>query len=106
MKSSPSETVLRLMTRTTPTVLWNDSCSLQELGDSIEQNGTVGATCNPVIVLEVLKKEWGLWKDRVPALVREMPVATEDEVAWKLTEEMSVKAAALLKPVYEKENGR
>ena len=44
------------MTQTTPTCLWNDSASIQELTYSIE-HGAVGATCNPVIVLGVLKKE-------------------------------------------------
>jgi len=94
------------MTRTTPTVLWNDSCSLKELGESIERNGAVGATCNPVIVLEVLKKEMPLWKDRIPLLVRELPQASEDEIAWRLVEEMSKEAAKLLLPVFEKEKGR
>jgi transaldolase len=94
------------MTRTTPTVLWNDSCSLQELADSIRQNGTVGATCNPVIVFSVLKKEWALWKDRITALIREMPAATERQIAWRVVEEMSIKAAALLAPTFEREKGR
>ena len=47
---------LHEMTQTTPTCLWNDSASIQELTYSIE-HGAVGATCNPVIVLGVLKKE-------------------------------------------------
>ena len=55
---------LHEMTRTTPTALWNDSACIQELTWSIEQ-GAVGATCNPVIVVEVLKKEMHLWKDRI-----------------------------------------
>ncbi len=68
---------LHQMTQTTPTCLWNDSASIQELSYSIEHGG-VGATCNPVIVVEVLKKEMPLWKDRIQELVREMPTATED----------------------------
>lgn len=94
------------MTRTTPTALWNDSCALSELGPSIEQNGAVGATCNPVIVLEVLKKEGHLWKDRIPALIRETACATEDQVSWRLVEEMSLRAAALLMPTFEQHNGK
>jgi transaldolase len=97
---------LHEMSQTTPTVLWNDSCSIQELSASIETNGAVGATCNPVIVLTVVKQEWNLWEDRLPELVREMPAATEDEIAWKLMEEASQKAAALLLPVFEHEQGR
>jgi transaldolase len=96
---------LHKMTQTTSTVLWNDSCSIEELTYSIG-HGAMGATCNPVIVCTVLKQEWNLWKDRLPQLILENPQDTEDEIAWKLIEEMSVKAAALLQPVFEKENGR
>ena len=52
---------LHEMTQTTPTCLWNDSASVQELTYSME-HGAVGATCNPVIVVEVLKKEMHLWE--------------------------------------------
>ncbi len=96
---------LHKMVSTTPTALWNDSCSLDELTYSIG-HGAVGATCNPVIVGQVLKRELHLWKDRIPQIIRENPSATEGEIAWKLTEEMSVKAAALLLPVFEREKGR
>ncbi len=94
------------MTQTTPTVLWNDSCSIQELSSSIETNGAVGATCNPVIVLSVLKKEWNSWKERIHEIINEMPTASDEEVTWRLVEEMSQKAAALLLPIFERENGR
>jgi transaldolase len=97
---------LQQMALTTPSALWNDSCSLQELASSIELNGAVGATCNPVIVLSVLKKEWPLWKDRIPQLIRELPTASDEEIAWRLVEEMSQKAARLLLPVFEREKGR
>jgi len=99
-------TRLREMTSTTQTALWNDSCSIDELSSSIEQNGAVGATANPVIVLSVLKKELSVWKDRIPAIIRDMTEATEDQVAWRLTEEMSVRAAKLLQPVFTREKGR
>lgn len=93
------------MTQTTPTCLWNDSASLQELAYSIEHGG-VGATCNPVIVVEVLKKEMHLWRDRIKDLVRDMPTASEDQIAWTVVEEMSQRAAELLMPVFEREGGR
>jgi len=93
------------MTQTTPTCLWNDSASPQELSYSIE-HGAVGATCNPVIVLGVLKKEIANWKVRIEALLREFPTAGEDEIAWKAVREISVRAAALLKPVFDAHRGR
>jgi transaldolase len=95
---------LHEISQTTPTVLWNDSCSIAELTGSIS-HGALGATCNPVIVSNVLSQEWELWKDRIPVIISENPTATEDDVAWKLIEEMSVKAAALLMPVFEREKG-
>jgi len=93
------------MTQTTPTCLWNDSASIQELTYSIE-HGAVGATCNPVIVLGVLKKEMASWKDRIHALIEERPTATEEEIGWQLVREISVKAAALLKPLFDENRGR
>ena len=104
-KKEVFRSALHQMTQTTPTVLWNDSCSIEELTYSIG-HGAVGATCNPVIVLNVLKQEWDIWKERIPRIIIENPTATEDEVAWKLIEEMSVKAAALLRPVFDRENGK
>jgi transaldolase len=93
------------MTQTTPTCLWNDSASVQELTYSMG-HGAVGATCNPVIVLGLLKKEMPLWKERIQSLVQEWSIATEDEIAWQLVREISVKSAALLKPIYDLQNGR
>jgi transaldolase len=106
MTNTGFKSLLHQMTQTTPTALWNDSCSLEELTNSIETNGAVGATCNPVIVLAVLKQEWRLWKDRIPQLICEMPAATDEEIAWRLVEEMSQKAAALLEPIFQREQGR
>jgi transaldolase len=99
------KSILHEMTQTTPTALWNDSSSIEELTWSISQ-GAVGATCNPVIVGSVLKQEWDHWKARIPEIIRELPVGTEDEIAWKLVEEMSTGAASLLKPVFDRENGK
>jgi transaldolase len=96
---------LHEMTQTTSTCLWNDSASIQELTYSIE-HGAVGATCNPVIVLGVLKKEMGVWKDRIRALIEERPTATEEEIGWQLVREISVRAAGLLKPVFDAHRGR
>jgi len=93
------------MTQTTPTCLWNDSAAIGELTYSME-HGAVGATCNPVIALEVLRKEMHLWKDRIHELVREMPAATETQIGWRVVEEMSIKGAQLLKPIFDQHQGR
>jgi transaldolase len=96
---------LHEMTQTTSTMLWNDSADIDELTYAIE-NGAVGATCNPVIALGILKKELSIWRPRIQALMRELGGATEDEIGWKLVEEMSVRAAKLLEPAFSEHAGR
>jgi transaldolase len=103
--SASYKSPLHEMTQTTQTCLWNDSASIQELSYSIE-HGAVGATCNPVIVLGVLKKEMPQWKARIQALIQEWPKATEDEIAWQLVREISTKSAAVLKPIFDAQGGR
>ena len=90
---------------TTRTDYWNDSCSIQELRYAIA-NGAVGATSNPTIVLAVLKKELGAWRERIVQMITENREWGEVEITWKLIEEMAVKAAGLLAPVFEREQGR
>ncbi|HAF60773.1 MAG TPA: transaldolase [Anaerolineaceae bacterium] len=99
-KSRLHETVSR-----TATDYWNDSCSVEELTYAIE-NGAVGATSNPTIVYNVLKKELGLWEDRLYELIKENPEWSEVEVTWKIFEEIGVKGASLLEPVFEREGGK
>ena len=96
---------LHKMTCTTPTALWNDSCAVGELAYAIE-HGAVGATANPVIATQVLQKELHLWKERIFELIQQMPTATEDEIGWKLVEEMSAKGAELLLPAFQQYRGR
>jgi len=107
MMTTPTayKSVLHEMTLTTTTCLWNDSASVEELTYSIE-HGAVGATCNPVIVLGVLKREMHLWRDRIQALIREMPFATEDQLSWQIVREISVRSAQLLKPAFDSHRGR
>ena len=89
---------------TTATDFWNDSCSVAELTNAIEQ-GATGATTNPTIVGEVLAKEMDLWRDWIVEIVAGNPTWTEDEVTWKLIEEMAVRGTDLLRPVFEREHG-
>ncbi len=96
---------LHQMTQTTPTCLWNDSASVPELKYSIE-HGAVGATCNPVIVLGILKQELAAWKGRISALIEELPIATEDQIGWQLVREISIQAAKVLEPVFHAHHGK
>jgi transaldolase len=88
-----------------PTEYWNDSCSLAELTYAIE-NGAVGATSNPTIVGEVLRKEADYWEPRVGEIAAQNPTWTDVQVAWQVIEEMAVRGAALLAPIWEREGGR
>ncbi len=103
MKKRKYKSPLHEMAVTTPTDLWNDSCSVEELTYAIK-HGAVGATTNPVIVGNVLQKELHLWEDRIGQLIKKNPTASEDDVTWMLIEEMAVKGAELLQPVFEREN--
>lgn len=100
MENSP----LLQMTRETPTCLWNDSADPAELSQAIGW-GAVGATCNPVIALSALKADLPKWRARINAYAAEHPEATEDAIGWAMVEELSVEAAALLEPAYERYAG-
>jgi len=105
MASTEYESPLHRMVRTTPTEFWNDSCDPGELAYAVE-HGATGATTNPSIVLDVLRREWPLWRERIGALARENPEATEADLAWRVVEEMAVRAAALLRPEHARTGGR
>lgn len=96
---------LHEMTQTTPTCLWNDSAAYEELKYSME-HGAVGATCNPVIVLGVLKQEFAQWKTRILEIVRERPTATEREIAWQLVEEISAERSKMLLDLFKEHKGK
>ncbi len=99
---------LHEMVSTTPTEFWNDSCAIKELTYAIE-HGAVGATTNPVIVGNVLNIEFNLWEQRIYELIKQNPSWTEVDVTWRLIEEMAVKGAKLLEPIFhdnKKKNGR
>jgi transaldolase len=93
------------MVQTTPTDYWNDSCAVDELAYAIER-GATGATSNPNIVFEVLKKERSYWLPRIREIAEANPTWNEIDQAWALIEEMAVRGAGVLAPVFEREQGR
>jgi transaldolase len=90
---------------TTATDIWNDSCAVDELEYAISY-GAVGATANPTIVADVWKADPARWRDRVRSLATERPDTTETDLAWAIVEEMSLRAAPLLRPAFEASGGR
>lgn len=102
--SQRTENPLGTMTATTPTALWNDSADPKELKQSIEF-GAVGATCNPVIALACIKADLPRWTQRIREIAVEKPTAGESEIGWQIVEEVSLDAAKLLEPAFEKYAG-
>jgi transaldolase len=88
-----------------PTDYWNDSCAIDELEYAVAR-GATGATSNPSIVLEVLRKERARWVPRIRELAAADPSATETDLTWAVIEEMAVAGAAVLEPVFVREGGR
>ncbi len=88
-----------------PTDYWNDSCALAELTWAIE-HGATGATTNPTIVGDVLRKEMDIWAPRIRAIRDERPEATDQEVTWQVVEEMATRGWGMLAPVFERTGGR
>jgi transaldolase len=92
------------MVRETPTEYWNDSCSTAELEYALAR-GATGATSNPSIVLEVLRKEHAFWVPRVRAIALANPTWTETDITWAVVEEMAVRGAEILLPVFRDAGG-
>ena len=88
----------------TPTSLWSDSVDPAELTRSIAF-GAVGATCNPVIALAAIKGNLSHWSTRIVQLAEEFPRAGESDLGWKVVEELSITAAALLEPIFVETQG-
>jgi transaldolase len=88
-----------------PTDYWNDSCAVDELRYAVTR-GATGATSNPSIVLEVLGKERAYWTPRIQEIAAADPSLTEQDLTWRIVEEMAVRGAGILEPVFVREGGR
>ncbi len=93
------------MKENSQTVLWNDSADPKELKEALTW-GIVGATCNPIIALSAIKADKDYWVGRIKEYAKNHPAATDDQIGWAMVEELSVSAAKILEPVFEKYNGR
>jgi transaldolase len=89
----------------TATDIWNDSCAIDELEYALSF-GAVGATANPTIVVDVWKKDRQFWRDRLVSLAIERPGTTVSDLAWAVVEDMTIRGARLLEPVFETQGGR
>ena len=100
-----SESPFLYMKKNSKTVLWNDSADPKELKDALTW-GIVGATCNPVIALTALKADQDHWVGRIKDYAKSHPTATDDAIGWAMVKELSINAAKLFEPEFEKQNGR
>ena len=100
-----SDLPLKYAADNSKTVLWNDSADPKELSEAITW-GAVGATCNPVIALTALKADKDYWSKQIKNYAKSHPSATDDAIGWAMVEELSISAAKLLEPNFEKYNGR
>lgn len=99
------KSLLHQMTLEHPTQFWNDSCEVNSLRKAIE-HGATGATSNPVIVLEAIEADRPRWVELTQKLVRDNPMATEEELAWMVVIQAATEGAALLQPVFEGHSGK
>ncbi|WP_382303574.1 transaldolase family protein [Herbiconiux sp. UC225_62] len=101
----PGPALDRLVSDDLPTRLWNDSADPDELRRSIAL-GAVGATCNPVIALAVVRRHLGRWSERIREIASEDASATDADIAWQVVEELSIEGAGQLEPAFEASGGR
>ena len=100
-----SESPFLFMKENSQTVLWNDSADPKELKEALTW-GIVGATCNPIIALSVIKADKEYWVGRIKEYAKSHPTATDDQIGWAMVQELSINAAKILEPEFEKSNGR
>jgi transaldolase len=89
----------------TGTELWNDSCGPEDLAYALA-NGATGATSNPPIVLGIVRAERATWHDRARELAAALPAEGETGIAWRLVEEVAVRGAGIMQPLFERSGGR
>ena len=87
------------------TDIWMDSCGEEELNYGLER-GITGATSNPIIVGNVVKKELSYWEPRIKELIQKHDTYSEDEITWALIDEVGRERSQKLLPVFEQYKGK
>lgn len=100
-----SISLFQRMKKETNTRLWLDSIAQEEMNYALD-NGAVGCTCNPVIILNVLKTELQIWEQEIIRMIEDYPLETEDELVWRLVKKASSVRAKKLLDIFEQSNGR
>ena len=100
-----SKCILQQITETTPTEFWNDTCEVETLKRAVGW-GATGATSNPVIVLQCVKAAPQRWAKEVAKIQQREKTLSEIDIAWELIRQLALEAMPILRPVYDKSNGR
>ena len=87
------------------TDIWMDSCGEEELNYGLER-GITGATSNPIIVGAVVKNELAYWEPRIKKIIADNPTFSEDDVVWKLIDEVGAERSKKLLPLFEQYKGK
>ena len=97
---------LHEMTQTTATCLWNDSCvtSGARIRDRARRGRRHLQPGDRRRRAQARDARSGRIASRSSS--ETLPTATEHEIGWRLVDEMTVKGAALLKPIFDAQNGR
>ena len=101
LKGKLHETVVKFEN----TDIWMDSCGEEELDYGLER-GITGATSNPIIVANVIRKELSYWEPTINRLIRDCPSYSDDQLTWALIDEVGRERSKKLLPVFEKYKGK
>ena len=106
MTITATDSPLLRMTQETPTQYWNDSCAVDELAYAVER-GATGATSNPSIVLDVMKKEKAPLGAAGPrARGRQSRPGARSSSPGRSSRRWPPGAPAILRPVFDRAGGR
>lgn len=82
------------------TKLWLDSIDPGLVQQNFEM-GATGATSNPAIIADLIKG--GQYADRIEQLLSD--IENDEDLAWKLNDEMVAKAQTVFQPIWESTSG-
>lgn len=84
---------------------WNDSCLSEDLDYAIAR-GAVGATTNPMLIASAVEKEIEVWRGPIKDFINDSPGASEEDIAWAITQEICVRNSRRFLPIFEATGGR
>ena len=93
----------REMANKYPTVFWHDSCIIEELKTALSL-GATGSTSNQPLILKAVLAQQQKWSGEVVRLLTDQPSLSDQEIAFKLRDEMVGLIAAELMGIFIRSN--